>query len=225
MFNAETAANEAREIYRINNILRNYKVNFYYSLRKDSIFLFEGRSVKERIYVAYGLTALGGILFLISTLLHKAIFDSGWIYFTYCIASLSFIAGIYILADFYRKIKYNRTKTLITRDGISFKEKENLILWKAHKIKAIEMVFLARKKDLLKPGYDESKLKKAAKILVYNYIGESKTLLEISNTDRQTLKDDLEEITEFIRKFSLNSAVKKQFTQIEEEINSTALNN
>lgn len=223
MFNQETAVTEAREIYRVNNILRNYKVNFYYSLRKDAIFLFEGRSVKERIYVAYGLTALGGVLFLFSALFHNAFFESGWIYFTYSIAILSSIAGIYILADFYRKIKYNRTKTLITRNGISFKEKENLELWKAEKIKSLEMVFLARKKDLMKPGYDESKLKKSAKILVYNYIGESKTLLEISNTNRQTLKDDLEEISEFIRKFSLNNSIKTTFTQKEEESNVSVL--
>lgn len=217
MFNPETAVTEAREIYRINNILRNYKVNFYYSLRKDAIFLFEGRSIKERIYVAYGLTASGGILFLISALFHEAFFKSGLFYFTFSFAILSSIAGIYILADFYRKIKHNRTKTLITRNGISFKEKETFELWQTEKIKSLEMVFTASKKDIMKPGYDESKLKKEAKILVFNYIGNSKTLLEISNTDRQTLKDDLEEITEFIRKFSLNKNALTSLSPINEE--------
>ena len=112
MFHHENQVTEAREIYRINNILRKYKVNFYYSLRKDAIFLFEGRSVKKRIYLAYVLTAIGGILFLLSILFHDVFIKTKWIFFTYAIASLSFIAAIYILTDFYRKIKYNRTKTL-----------------------------------------------------------------------------------------------------------------
>ncbi len=212
MFNQETSVTEAREIYRINNLLRSYKVNFYYSLRKDAIFLFEGRSVKERIITAYTLTAIGGILFLLSVIFHDVFFASGWIYLTYSIASLSFLSGIYILTDFYRKIKYNKTKTLITRNGISFREKEKIELWPAEKIKNLEMVFLARKKELMKPGFDESKLKKSAKILVYNQIGKSKTLLELNNSDRQTLRDDLEEITSFIRKFSLNNQGSIEFS-------------
>src|SRR5688572_8116371 len=218
MFQPETAVTEAREIYRINNILRNYKVNFYYSLRKDAIFLFEGRSVKRKIQTAYVMAAFGGILFLASLIFQGLFFEAGWIYFTYTISALSFLSGLYILIDFSRKIKYNRTKTLITRNGISFKEKENTELWPADKIKTIEMVFLAKKKELMKPGYNESKLKKSAKILVYNYIGNSKTLLEITNTDRQTLKDDLEEISGFIRKFSLPLSTKIERVLSEEEV-------
>lgn len=217
MFHQENQVTEAREIYRINNILRKYKVNFYYSLRKDAIFLFEGRSVKKRIYLAYVLTAIGGILFLLSILFHDVFIKTKWIFFTYAIASLSFIAAIYILTDFYRKIKYNRTKTLITRDGLSFKEKDKLEKWPALKIKSLEMVFLGRKEKLMKPGYDEKILKKSAKILVFNYIGESKTLIEISDTNRQTLKDDLEEISKFIKKFSINNSENTILTQTKEK--------
>jgi hypothetical protein len=212
MFNQETTVTEAREIYRINNILRSYKVNFYYSLRKDAIFLFEGRSVKERIITAYTLTAIGGILFILSVVFHDVFFTSNWIYLTYSIASLSFVSGIYILTDFYQKIKYNKTKTLITRNGISFREKDLIELWSAEKIKNLEMVFLARKKEVMKPGFDESKLKKKAKILIYNRIGKTKTLLELNHTDRQTLRDDLEEITSFVKKFSLQNQVDMEFT-------------
>ena len=215
--NQENQTTEASEIYRINNVLRKYKVNFYYSLRKDAIFLFEGRSVKERIYSAYALTSLGGILFLLSIIFYDLFIKTSWIFFTYAIASLSFVAAIYILSDFYRKIKYNRTKTLITRDGLSFKGKDKLEKWPALNIKSVELVFLGRKKKLMKPGYDEKLLKKSAKILVFNYIGESKTLLEISDTNRQTMIDDLKEISEFIKKFSFKNLENTVCTHTEEE--------
>lgn len=213
MFQDNLPANEAREIYKINTILRFYRVNFYYSLRKDSIFIFEGRSVKSRIITAYLLTAIGGIMFLISQIFSNKINVTVNTFVILPLAALSCAGGIYILYDFIQKIKHNRTKTMLTRVGISFRDKDQFDFWPSEKIKNTEVVQTIKKKDGLKHDFDERKISKKAKIIIYNNLGISKSLIEISHKNRQIGKSDLEEIEKFCIYF-INSAKNKNQTDL-----------
>jgi hypothetical protein len=213
MFQDNLPANEAREIYKINSILRYYRVNFYYSLRKDCIFIFEGRSIKSRMITAYLLTAIGGILFLMSQIFSSAIHETINNFIVLPLAVLSCAGGIYILYDFLQKIKHNRTKTMLTRSGISFRDKDQFDFWPSEKIKNTEVVQTVSKKAGLKQDFDESKLRKRAKILIYNHLGISKSLIEISHKNRQIGKSDLEEIEKFCTYF-INSGKTKNQTDL-----------
>lgn len=97
---------------------------------------------------------------------------------------------------------------MLTRNGISFREKDQFDFWPSEKIKNTEVVQTVRKKDGLKHDFDQSKLRKKAKIIIYNNLGISKSLIEISHKNRQIGKSDLEEIETFCNYF-INSAKNK----------------
>ncbi len=203
-----SSPSETREIYTVNNLMRKYRLNYYYSLRKDALFIFEGRSVKAILYPAYVLSALGGLTFIFSFIFKSVLQDHPVAMFSiYAIATLSLIAGIYILYDFSQKIKYAKTKTMITRKGISFRDKNGIEFWPIGKIKNLEVVFTANKKDVMKPGIDNS-LRKEGRVTAYNYIGQVREVISIHNSDRTELKDDLEMAVKSMERFiSINQKV------------------
>lgn len=203
-----SSASETREIYTVNNLMRKYRLNYYYSLRKDALFIFEGRSVKAILYPAYVLSALGGLTFIFSFIFKSSLQNYPVaMYSIYAIASLTLVAGIYILYDFSQKIKYAKTKTMITRKGISFRDKNGIEFWPVEKIKHLEVVFTANKKDVMKPGIDKT-LRREGRVTAYNYIGQIREVISIHNIDRLELKDDLEMAVKSMERFiSINQKV------------------
>lgn len=192
----------SQEIYQLNRLLKKYNINFYYSLKKDGIFIIHGWMAQKRLQLAYFLSAIGSVLFTLTMFYHDSIFRNGWLNLLFSVFSaFSLAIGIYIIYDFYSKLKNLQSTVLIKKDGISFREKDEIILWKINKIKNIEVVQMASQKQAMKAFNEELKLKRRGKIVAYLQTGETKELIELNNKNREELKNDLEKTKKTIYRF------------------------
>lgn len=191
-----------QEIYLLNKLLRKYKVNFYYSIKKNGIFILHGWRAQRQLNFAYILTAFGTILFAFTFIYHEAIVAHPLLNnFITILSPVCICFGVFILFDFYSKLKNLQSTVLITKNGISFRNKNEISLWTKQKLKAIEVVNTMNKKQAMKTYQDELKLKKEGKIIAYHQTGETKELMMISNKDRVELKSDLESVRKTILLF------------------------
>lgn len=191
-----------QEIYILNKVLRKYKINFYYTIKKDGIFILNGWIAKERLNLAYTLSAIGAILFGFTFFYYDSISKNNFLFILFqSLSIISLTAGLFILFDFYSKLKNLKTTTLITRNGVSFRNNNVIEFWNINQIKNIEVVFTTSKKNAMKLVSEEIKLNKEGKLIIFNHLGQSKEIIAISNKNRTDLKVDLDSVKSTLVKF------------------------